>query len=54
MDRGLKFDQIAAIHLEWFDQGIHRSQRFFAGKNRTLFKTVDVLPGKLPRLIEQQ
>jgi hypothetical protein len=24
---------------------IHRSQRFFAGKNRTLFKTVDVLSG---------
>ena len=27
---------------------------FFAGKNRTFFKTVDVLPSKLPRLVEQQ
>jgi hypothetical protein len=33
-----------------FDQRIHRSQRFFAGKHRTLCKTVDVLTGKLPRL----
>src|SRR5215467_4466079 len=45
---------IKGIFRERFDQGIHRSQRFFAGKNRTLFETVDVLPGKLPRLIEQQ
>jgi len=27
---------------------------FFAGKNRTFFKTVDVLPSKLPRPVEQQ
>src|SRR5437588_754097 len=33
---------------------MHRLQRFFAGKNRTFFKTVDVVPGKLPRLVEQQ
>src|SRR5215831_13747444 len=45
---------VARIFRERFDQGVHRSQRFSAGKNRTLFKTVDVLPGKLPRLIEQQ
>jgi len=40
--------------LNWNSLGIHRSQRFFAGKNRTLFKTVDVLPGELLGLIEQQ
>jgi hypothetical protein len=40
--------------LNWNSLGIHRSQRFFAGKNGTLFKSVDVLPGKPPRLIEQQ
>src|SRR5207248_1833575 len=45
---------VARIFGERFNQGMHRLQRFFAGKNRTLFKTVDVLPGKLPRLIEQQ
>src|SRR5262245_45156094 len=45
---------VARIFRERFDQGIHRSQRFFAGKNRTLFKTADVFPGKLPRFIEQQ
>src|SRR5262249_24091173 len=47
-------ERIARIFRERFDQGVHRSQRFFARKNRTLFKAVDVLPGKLPRLIEQQ
>src|SRR5207253_11213816 len=45
---------IARIFRERFDQGVHRSQRFFAGKNRTLFKTVDIFRGKLSRLIEQQ
>jgi hypothetical protein len=25
-----------------------------AGKNRTFFKRLDVLPSKLPRLVEQQ
>src|SRR5439155_21221241 len=44
---------INRIFREGFDKGVHRSQRFFAGKNRTLFETVDVLPGKLPRLIDQ-
>src|SRR3954451_17837848 len=45
---------ITGIFGQRFDQGIHRSQRFFIWKNRTRFKTVDVLTGKLPRLIEQQ
>src|SRR3954470_19491575 len=45
---------IARIFGERLNQGIHRLQRFFAGKNRTFFETVDVLPGKLPRLVEQQ
>ena len=27
---------------------------FFAGKNRTFFKRLDLLPSKLPRLVEQQ
>jgi len=27
---------------------------FFAGKNRTFFKGLDVLPSKLLRLVEQQ
>src|SRR5204862_6228385 len=45
---------IARIFWERFNQGVHRLQRFFAGKNRTFFKTVDVLPGKLPRFVEQQ
>ncbi len=45
---------VARIFGERFDQVIHRSQGFFAGKNRTLFKTVNVPPGKLPRLVEQQ
>src|SRR5262249_13788000 len=47
-------ERIARIFWERFDQRIHRSHRFFAVKNRTLFQTIDVLPGKLPRLIEQQ
>src|SRR6188474_2172373 len=45
---------VARIFGERLNQGIHSSQRFFAGKNRTFFKTVDVLAGKLPRLVEQQ
>src|SRR5262245_3657346 len=45
---------VARIFRERFNQGMHCLQRFFAGKNRTFFKTVDVLPGKLPRLVEQQ
>src|SRR5204863_9966521 len=45
---------VARIFGERFNQGMHRLQRFFAGKNRTFFKTVDVVPGKLPRLVEQQ
>jgi hypothetical protein len=45
---------IARIFRERFDQRIHGSQRFFAGKNWMLFETIDVLPGKLPRFIEQQ
>src|SRR5262245_47550061 len=39
---------------ERFNEGMHRSQGFFARKNRTFFKAVDVMPGKLPRLVEQQ
>ncbi len=27
---------------------------FFAGKNRTFFKRLDLLPSKLPRPVEQQ
>jgi hypothetical protein len=42
------------IFGERFAQRMHCSQRFFAGKNRTFFKTLDVLPSKLPRLVEQQ
>src|SRR3954466_13453524 len=45
---------IARIFGERFDQGLHGVQRFFAGKNRTFLKTVDVVPGKLSRLVEQQ
>ena len=37
-----------------FEQSMHCSQGFFAGKSRTFFKTVDVLPSKLPRPVEQQ
>src|SRR4051794_21045137 len=44
---------VARIFGERFNQGIDRLQRFFAGKDWTFFKTVDVLPGKLPRLVEQ-
>jgi len=44
---------VARTFRERFDQGIHRSHRFFAGKNRTFFKTVDVLPDQLSRLIQQ-
>ncbi|PYJ11141.1 MAG: hypothetical protein DME93_10245 [Verrucomicrobia bacterium] len=36
------------------EQSMHCSQGFFAGKNRTFFKTVDVLPSKLPRPVKQQ
>jgi len=39
---------------EWFEQSMYCSQGFFAGKNRTFFKRLDVLPSKLPRLVEQQ
>jgi hypothetical protein len=45
---------VARIFGERFDQSIHRSQGSFVGKNRTFFKTVDVLPSKLPRPVEQQ
>src|SRR5262245_33577781 len=45
---------IAWILWERFDQSIHGSQRFFAGKDRTFVQTLDVLPGKLSRLVEQQ
>src|SRR5206468_12219619 len=45
---------VARIFGERFNQRMHRLQRFFAGKNRMFFKTVDVVPGKLPRLVEQQ
>ena len=45
---------VARIFGERFNQSLHRLQRFFAGKNRTFFKTVDVMPGKLPSLVEQQ
>ena len=45
---------VARIFGERFYQGMHRLQRFFAGKKPTFFKTVDLPPGKLPRLVEQQ
>src|SRR5438874_5262810 len=45
---------VARIFGERFNQGMHRFQRFFSGKKRPFFKTVDVVPGKLPRLVEQQ
>src|SRR5262249_4012330 len=45
---------IAWIFGERFNQGVHRSQRFFAGKNRTFFKATDILPGKLPPPVQQQ
>jgi len=58
VDEAIRCDEnhqwIARIFRERFDWGVHRPQRFFAGKNRTLFESVDVIPGKLPRLIEQQ
>src|SRR3954447_18429563 len=45
---------VVRILGERFNEGIHPLQRFSAGKNRTFFKTVDVLRGKLSRLVEQQ
>src|SRR5262245_30422992 len=45
---------VARIFRERFHQGLHGSQRFFGRKHRTSFTTVNVLRGKLPRLIKQQ
>src|SRR5262249_43706633 len=45
---------VARIFRERFVQCTQCAQRFFGWENRTFFKTVDVLSGELPRLVEQQ